>query len=187
MLVIKLSWDSIEYLRFCVFICRASRRLRAWHFFMNACVCACKCMCFSPLDQRIKNSSCLFGLQCGACGWQKVNTKLIWALIFLMQTHSAPCVKVLSEVCTKFNKTSLCVICAQHLAKFNTHARVKCTHVRTHRYKRERTNSDARAHTSMHIVKLWSMLYAWMLWMSLKLLISTECRGAEGAVGSNWL
>lgn len=55
-------------------------------------------------------------------------------------SHSALCVKVLSEVCTKFNKTPLCVICAQHLApaKFNTQARANAhahtadKHRRTH-------------------------------------------------------
>lgn len=106
-------------------------------------MCACKCMCFSPIDWGIKNSFCLFGLQYGARGWQKVNTKLIWALIFLMQMHSALCVKVLSEVCTKFNKTSRCVICAQHLQHTNTSAH-------TRRYERERTNGDTHAHIYAH-------------------------------------
>lgn len=77
------------------------------------------CMCFS-LDTGIKNRLFLFGLRYRAHGWQKVNTKLIWASIFLMQTRGVLCVKVLTEPCTKFNKTSPCVICAQHLAKFNT-------------------------------------------------------------------
>lgn len=39
-----------------------------------------------------------------------------------MQTHRALCVKVLTEVCRKFNKTSLCVICSLRLAKFNARA-----------------------------------------------------------------
>lgn len=109
-------------------------------------VCACKCMCFSPLDQGIKNSLFLFGLQRRTQRWQKVNTTLIWALIFLMQSHRARCVKVLTEVCRKFNKTSLCVICAQHLAKFN--ARVNThTHGRTRRYK----HAHGVAHVCTHI------------------------------------
>lgn len=113
-------------------------------------MCACKCLCFSPLDQGIKNSFCLFGLQYGARGRQKVNTKLIWALIFLMQTHSAPCVKVLSEVCTKFNKTSVCVICAQHLAKFNTLARVN-SDTRTQACISVSIQTMTHAHTHAHI------------------------------------
>lgn len=60
----------------------------------------------SSQNQGIKKTPAYFCLDCSAelHGWQKVNMKLIWALIFLMQTHG---VKVLTELCTKFNKTSL--------------------------------------------------------------------------------
>lgn len=63
----------------------------------------------SSQNQGIKNNPAYFCLDCSAelHGWQKVNMKLIWALIFLMQTHSVLRVKVLTELCTKFNKTSL--------------------------------------------------------------------------------
>lgn len=145
---------------------------------------------FSPLDWGIKNSLCLFGLQCRARGWQKVNTKLIWALIFLMQTLSVLCVKVLTQPCTKFNKTSLCVWSVLGTWQSSIHER---EWARAHRH--ERANAHTHAHTyktHCEIVKMWHICEYYEC-----LLISRDREGGSGvgwgvwggggAAGSNWL
>lgn len=61
--------------------------------------------------------------------------------------------KFLSEVCTKFNKTSLsvCVICAQLPGKVQYTSTSKCTHAPTHTHVRG-VSDDTRTYAHCEIV-----------------------------------